>query len=52
MGMSRKQVVIPDAAKRQSGIHNRWRFGMNAVPTLRDRWLWIPGSRLISRAPE
>jgi hypothetical protein len=52
MGIFAQLLVIPDAAKRQSGIHSHRRIGMNAVPILRELWLWIPGSRLLSRAPE
>jgi uncharacterized protein len=39
-------VVIPEAAKRLSGIHNHRLIGGDAVAMkLRGSWLWIPGSR-------
>src|SRR5580700_6448140 len=39
-------VVIPEAAKRLSGIHNHRSAGVDtAAMKLRGSWLWIPGSR-------
>jgi uncharacterized protein len=39
-------VVIPEAAKRLSGIHNHRSIGVDTVAMkLRGSWLWIPGSR-------
>jgi hypothetical protein len=45
MGVFRKRIVIPDAAK-QSGIHTH-RSPRDDLPRdLADLWLWIAGSRL------
>ena len=39
-------VVIPEAAKRLSGIHSHRSAGVDtAAMKLRGSWLWIPGSR-------
>src|SRR5580704_17525512 len=38
-------VVIPEAAKRLSGIHNHRSIGVDtAAMKLQGSWLWIPGS--------
>jgi hypothetical protein len=45
------RIVMPDAAKRLSAIHNLRRFDMNSVPARRDLRSWIAGSRFSGRAP-
>ena len=45
MGIFAQPIVIPDAAKRQSGIHSHRRPGASSEPTSYDLCLWIPGSR-------